>query len=86
MRELAVGLHRERAVLRRRACPAGRFTLRVLHRGVYFIDANLPRGQRLRIKLDAHRVFLRTEHLHLRHALDHRNALRSSVSAYLSTV
>ena len=49
--------------------------VRVLDGRVDFIDANLPRGQGLRIELDAHGIFLRAVDLHLRDALHHRDSL-----------
>ena len=40
------------------------------------VDADAARGQRVRIDLHAHRVLLLAEHLHLRDAVDRRDALR----------
>ena len=53
----------------------GKFTLPLFERLLDFINANLPRGQGLRVHLDAHGIFLAAEHLHLRHAVDRRDAL-----------
>ena len=44
--------------------------------GLYFVDADAARGQAVRIQLDADRVFLAAEHLHLRYAADGGDALR----------
>ena len=41
-----------------------------------FVDADAPVGERTRVDLDSHGVFLRAEHLNLRDAGDRRDALR----------
>ena len=42
-------------------------------------ECNAARRQRIRVELDAHRILLRSVHLHLRHATDGRNLLREQV-------
>ena len=42
-----------------------------------FINADLPCGQRSRIKLRPHCILLRAKNLYLRHAAHHREALRN---------
>ncbi len=44
--------------------------------GLDFVDADAAAGQCIGIDLDAHRVFLRAEDLHLRDAADRGDALR----------
>jgi hypothetical protein len=44
-------------------------------RGLDLVDADLPRRERVRIELRMDGVFLAAEHLHLRDAADHRDAL-----------
>ena len=73
-RQLPVGLHHERLV-RAVERPGRHVNVRVLHRRRNLVDPDLPRRQRSRVELDPHRVLLRPEHLHLRHALHHRNPL-----------
>ena len=45
-------------------------------RRLHLVDADAARGQRVRIELDAHGVFLAAEHLHLRDAVDGRQRRR----------
>ena len=58
--------------------PVGRLTFQLRQRGLNFVDADLARGQRMRIELHVHRVLLRAQHLHLRDAADHGDALRDA--------
>ncbi len=44
--------------------------------GLHFIDADAASGQRVRIQLNAHRVFLAAENIHLRYAGNGGDALR----------
>ncbi len=74
VRQLAVGLQRERAMVAVQSSHR-QIHVAVLHRGMNFVNSDLPRGHRLRIELNAHRIFLRAVHLHLRHAFHHRNPL-----------
>ena len=89
-RALAVG-HHHRPVLRRgHQLPAGlqgegplrpdngaggEVDVPGLEGGLDFVDADLPRRQRVRIHLRVNGVFLRAQHLHLGHAGNHGNAL-----------
>ena len=52
----------------------------VLQRLIDFVDADLLRVELLGIHLHAHGVPLRALHLHLRHAVDHRDARREDRS------
>ncbi len=49
----------------------------IVQRVVDFIDADLPRRHFVRIQLNMYGVFRRPIHLHFRHAIDRRNALRN---------
>ena len=53
----------------------GQVDVPVLQRGLDFVDADLVGGQQMRVHLHVHGVFLRAQHLHLRDAADHRDAL-----------
>ena len=55
--------------------PVGVFDVPVAQRRLDFVDADLPRRQRMRIELRVHGILLAAEHLHLRDAADHRDAL-----------
>ena len=73
--ELAVGLHGE-GLLRPPQRAGGQVDV-VLGQGrLHLVDADAARRQQVRVELDAHGVLLRAEHVHLRHAADHRDALR----------
>ena len=50
-----------------------------LHRRLHLVDADAAGGQRRRIDLDPHCVFLRTVDHHLGDAIDHRDALADQV-------
>ena len=50
-----------------------------LDRTHYFVDAEVAGREASRIKLHAHRVLLRSEHLHLRDARQRRNALGEEI-------
>ena len=50
----------------------------VAQRRFDFVDADLPRGERVRIELRVHRVLLAAENLHLRDARDLRDPLRDA--------
>ncbi len=72
--QLTGGLQREGLV--RSDDRAGRHVdVPVAQRRFDFVDADLPRRERVRIELRVHGVFLAAEHLHLRDAADHRDAL-----------
>ncbi len=75
--QLAAGLQREGA-LRSDDEPGRQVDVPVLQRGLDFVDADLARRQRVRVHLHVHGVFLRAQHLHLRHAGDHGDALRDA--------
>ncbi len=72
--QLPARLHGE-AFSAPQSVPVGRFTLWCADGADHLVDADAPRGQRLRVQLDAHGVLLRAVDLHLRHAADHRQAL-----------
>ena len=55
--------------------PVGRLTFHCLQRVFDFVDADLVGGQRVRIHLHMDGVLLRAQHLHLRDAGDHGDAL-----------
>ena len=75
IQELAVGEHREDTIAAGHR--AGRqVDVRRLHRGDDLIDADAVRRELPRIDVDADRVFLRSEHVHLRNAVHHGDALR----------
>ncbi len=59
-------------------CPVGKIYIPGLERRFHFIDAHLMRRHRVRVHLHVHRVFLLAEHLHLRDAARHRDALRDA--------
>ena len=48
--------------------PTGVIVLACADRGLHFVDTDVARGERIGIDLDAHRVFLAAEDLHLRDA------------------
>ena len=48
--------------------PVGRLTFQLFSAVFDFVDADLLRGQRMRIHLHVHGVLLRAQHLHLRDA------------------
>ncbi len=75
LRELAGGLHRVRRVLAPER-PRRDVHVRGGDGGGSLVDSDAPVGERARVDLDAHGVFLRAEHLHLRDAGDRRDALR----------
>ena len=75
--QLAAGLQRE-GLVRPGDGPGRRVDVPVLERGLDFVDADLARGERVRIELRVHRVLLAAEHLHLRHAAHRRDALRDA--------
>ena len=56
--------------------PVGRLLLFGLDRVLYFVDADAAGRQAVGIQLDADRVFLAAENLHLRYAADGGDALR----------
>ena len=58
--------------------PVGVLTFQFSQRRLDFVDADLARGERVRIELRVHGVLLAAEHLHLRDAADHRDALRDA--------
>ena len=50
--------------------PGRQIDVGLVNGGRHFVDADLAGGQRLRIKLGPHGIFLRTEHIDLGHAAD----------------
>ena len=75
--QLAAGLQGKGAL--RSDNSAGRqVDVPVLERGLDFVDADLAGRQCVRVHLYVHGVFLRAQHLHLRHAGDHGDALRDA--------
>ena len=68
--ELSVGQHGEAFLL-----PVERSGWKIdvgaLNRSHHFVDAEAVRGKLSRVHVDADGIFLRTHHLHLRHAADH---------------
>ena len=86
VRQLSARLNRERLLLP--VQPAGRqIDVALLNRALHFVDADVPRHQRVRIQLHAHGVFLRADTpatCETPLAMEMRWA--SSVSAYSSTV
>ena len=73
--ELPRGLHRVHAFLAVQRA-GGQVDVGLRDGLLDFVDADAARGERARIDLHAHRVFLLAEHLHLRHAGDRGDALR----------
>src|ERR1017187_458967 len=72
--QLAAGLEGKGA-LRADDGAGGEIDVPVLEGGFDFVDADLPRGQRMRVHLHVHGVFLGALHLHLGDAGDHGDAL-----------
>jgi hypothetical protein len=72
--QLSAGLQRE-GPLRSDDCAGRQVDVPVGQRRLDFVDADLPRGQGMRIHLHVHGKLLRAQHLHLRHPGDHGNAL-----------
>jgi hypothetical protein len=73
--ELSAGLQREGALR------TGDLARRQVHvpgfeRRLHLVDSDLVGSERVRVHLDVHCVLLLAQHLHLRHAAGHRNALR----------
>ena len=64
-----------KAWFRPQSVPGRQVDVALLHRGRHLVDADPAAGQEARVDLHAHRVLLRAEDLHLRHAADHRDPL-----------
>ena len=73
--ELARGLDRDGLVGAVQG-PRGQVDVLVLNRIPHLVDAEAPAGQGLGVQLDAHRIFLGTEHLDLGHPVHHGDPLR----------
>ena len=72
--QLPRGLQSKRA-LRAGDLSGGKIDVPGFQRVFNFVDADLVRGQRMRVHLDVDGVFLRAQHLYLRDAGDHGDAL-----------
>jgi len=75
--QLAAG-HEGKGALRADDRSGGQIDVPVPQRGFDFIQPDLVGGQRVRVHLHVNRVFLRAQHLHLRHTTDGRDALRNA--------
>ena len=73
--QLTVGHHRGGTVLVLQRA-GGQIRVRPPQRLLDLVDADAPGREGLRVHLHPHRIGLRTEDLHLRHAAHHRDALR----------
>ena len=84
-RQLAGGLNRER-LFGAVELAGGHVAVVALDRRLHVVHADAAAGERVGIQLDAYRVFLPAEDLHLRDAATVEMRCAMTVSAYSSTV